>query len=73
MAMVVMINDYMNFRTSMNVKQKVTLSLYRHGGANGENYSAYSSLISSLDEGEWSASRPGRALLPRKGPPVPIG
>jgi hypothetical protein len=22
--------------------------------------------------GEWSASRPGRTLLPRKGPPVPI-
>jgi hypothetical protein len=23
--------------------------------------------------GEWSASRPGRALAPGKGPPVPIG
>jgi hypothetical protein len=23
--------------------------------------------------GEWSASRPGRALPPLKGPPVPIG
>jgi hypothetical protein len=23
--------------------------------------------------GEWSASRPGRALTPGKGPPVPIG
>jgi hypothetical protein len=26
-----------------------------------------------LDGGEWSASRPGRALPPGKGPPVPIG
>jgi hypothetical protein len=26
----------------------------------------------SLHEGEWSAWRPGRALLPGKGPPVPI-
>jgi hypothetical protein len=24
-------------------------------------------------EGEWSESRPGRALPPGKGPPVPIG
>jgi hypothetical protein len=27
--------------------------------------------ISALDRGEWSASRPGRALAPGKGPPVP--
>jgi hypothetical protein len=27
---------------------------------------------SALDGGEWSASRPGRALPPGKGPPVPI-
>jgi hypothetical protein len=26
-----------------------------------------------LDGGEWSASRPGRALPPGKGPPVPVG
>jgi hypothetical protein len=26
----------------------------------------------ALDGGEWSASRPGRALPPVKGPPVPI-
>jgi hypothetical protein len=35
-------------------------------------YSAYSFLTSALDRGEWSASRPGRALLPGKGPPVHI-
>jgi hypothetical protein len=31
-------------------------------------YSSYS--FSTLDGGEWSASRPGRALAPGKGPPV---
>jgi hypothetical protein len=35
-------------------------------------YSSYSFTTSALDGGEWSASRPGRALPPEKGPPVPI-
>jgi hypothetical protein len=35
-------------------------------------YSSYSFLTSALNGGEWSASRPGRALAPRKGPPVHI-
>jgi hypothetical protein len=35
-------------------------------------YSSYSFLTSALDGGEWSASRPCRALSPGKGPPVPI-
>jgi hypothetical protein len=35
-------------------------------------YSSYSFTTLAEDEGEWSASRPGRALPPRKGPPVPI-
>jgi hypothetical protein len=34
--------------------------------------SSYSFLTSAVDGGEWSASRPGRALLPGKGSPVPI-
>jgi hypothetical protein len=38
----------------------------------GEEYSSCSFLTSALDWGEWSASRPGRALPPGKGPPVPI-
>jgi hypothetical protein len=38
----------------------------------GEMYSSYSFLTSALDGGEWSASRPGRALPLGKGPPVPI-
>jgi hypothetical protein len=41
----------------------------RHGGAWGErSYSSYSFLTSSLDGGEWSASRPGRALLRERAP-----
>jgi hypothetical protein len=38
-----------------------------------EVYSSYSFTTSALDGGEWSASLPGRALPPGKGPPVPIG
>jgi hypothetical protein len=34
-------------------------------------YSSYS--FTTLDGGEWSTSRPGRALLPGKGPPLPTG
>jgi hypothetical protein len=36
-------------------------------------YSSSSFLTSALYGGEWSASRPGRALPPGKEPPVPIG
>jgi hypothetical protein len=44
-----------------------------HGGAWGERrHRSYSFLTLALDRGEWSASRPGRALPPGKGPPVPI-
>jgi hypothetical protein len=35
-------------------------------------YSSYSFTTSALDGGEWSASLPGLALPPGKGPPVPI-
>jgi hypothetical protein len=35
-------------------------------------YSSYSFSTSALDGGKWSASRPGRALPPGEGPPVPI-
>jgi hypothetical protein len=38
----------------------------------GEEYNSYSFTTSALHGGEWSASRPGRALPPGKGPPVPI-
>jgi hypothetical protein len=35
-------------------------------------YSSYSFTTSAVDRGELSASLPGRALPPGKGPPVPI-
>jgi hypothetical protein len=35
-------------------------------------YSSYSFSTPTLDGGDWLASRPGRALPPGKGPPVPI-
>jgi hypothetical protein len=35
-------------------------------------YSSYSFSTTALDEGEWSASRPGRALDPGKGPSLSI-
>jgi hypothetical protein len=47
--------------------------LTRRGGALGERrYSSYALLTSALKGGEWLASRPGRALLLQKQPPVPI-
>jgi hypothetical protein len=46
---------------------KVKLSCYRHEGAKRERRSSfYSFLISALERGRWSASRPSRALPPRK-------
>jgi hypothetical protein len=55
-------------------KKKVRLSRYMPWRRMGERrYSSYSYLTSAPDGGEWSASRPSRALPPGKGPPVPIG
>jgi hypothetical protein len=65
--------DGYEFLTS-TVKVKVKLSRYtpwRHMGE--RRYSSYSFSTSALDGGEWSASRPGRALPPGKEHPVPIG
>jgi hypothetical protein len=39
----------------------------------GERRSSFYSMTSTLDRGEWSASRPGRALPPGKGISVRIG
>jgi hypothetical protein len=45
---------------------------YRRAGAKGEmRYISCSFLTSALDRGEWPASRPGRALAPGIGLPVP--
>jgi hypothetical protein len=55
--------------------KKVKHSYYkpwrRLGG--GRRYSSYSFSTLALDGSERSASRPGRALPPGKGSPVPIG
>jgi hypothetical protein len=49
------------------------MSRYHHADAKGERkYSSYSCLTSALDGDEWSASRPGCSLPPRKGPTIPI-
>jgi hypothetical protein len=53
-------------------KKKSTPATY-HGGAWGERKcSSYSFTTPALDEGEWSASRPGLALPPGKGPWYPL-
>jgi hypothetical protein len=63
------VNSYSDtFRLDYDLKNKtVPLPPCRRQG--GEEYSF---LTSTLDVGEWLASRPGRALSPEKGPPVPI-
>jgi hypothetical protein len=49
------------------------LSHYSQEGAYGDRmYRSYLLMTSALDGCEWSASRPGRALPPEKGPPVSI-
>jgi hypothetical protein len=54
----------------LRVQGKVKLSRYTPWRRLGERrYSSYSFMTSALDEGEWSASRTGGALLPGKGPP----
>jgi hypothetical protein len=60
-----------NISSIIVLKSSPTTHLYR---LNGERmYSSYSFKTSALDGGEWSASRPGRALPPREGSPRPIG
>jgi hypothetical protein len=58
---------------SISGLKKLKLSRYTSRRRLGESRcSSYSFSILALDEGEWSASRPGRALPPGKGSPVPI-
>jgi hypothetical protein len=58
------------FEDGKKVKQSTTL-LWRRRGV--MMYSSYSFKTSALVGGEWSASRPGRALPPGKVPQVLIG
>jgi hypothetical protein len=55
------------------VSHKKSCSATRHEDAREKRrYSSYSFTTSAVDGGEWSASRPGRALAAGKRPPVPI-
>jgi hypothetical protein len=63
----------LSVKTTHKHTYKVKQSRYTPWKRLGERrYSSYSFTTSALDGGEWSASRPDRALLPGKGPPVPI-
>jgi hypothetical protein len=53
-------------------KDKVVPLRFIEAHLGKRRYSSYSFLTSALEGGEWSASRPGRALPPDKEPPVPI-
>jgi hypothetical protein len=56
----------------MKLQAKKAIPLHATKALGGERrYISYSFSTSALDGGEWSASRPGRALAPAKGPPVP--
>jgi hypothetical protein len=61
-------------KTPINFLLKTSLSsptthLWRHRGE--RKYSSYPFLTSALDSGEWSVSRPGRAVVLGRGPLVP--
>jgi hypothetical protein len=58
---------------SKRLPKAKAVPLHTTEGAWGERrYSSHSFSTSALDGGEWSESRPGRALAPGKEPPVPI-
>jgi hypothetical protein len=57
-------------RVSASIVKQSRYTLWRRLGE--EEYSSYSFTTSALDGGEWSASRPSRALPPENRPPVPI-
>jgi hypothetical protein len=60
------------FKTGLTYHKSKAVPLHAMKVLGGEEiYSTYS-FTTTLDGGEWSASRPGRALAPGQGPPVPI-
>jgi hypothetical protein len=63
--------QYIGLASSPKKAKAVPLHAMKALGG-GEEHSSYSYSTSALDGGEWSASRPGRALAPEKGPLVPI-
>jgi hypothetical protein len=57
---------FLFLKSTLNISP--TTHLWRRRGQ--KMCSSYLFTTSALDAGEWLASRPGRALLPGKGPPV---
>jgi hypothetical protein len=55
----------------LNISKAAPLHAMKVPGGRRDN--TYPFTTSALDGGEWSASRPVRALTPGKRPPVPIG
>jgi hypothetical protein len=53
-------------------KQSKAVPQHNMEAQGGEEVYSYSYMTSALHGGEWSASRPCRALPPGKGHPVPI-
>jgi hypothetical protein len=61
------------FKEITRMVKKQSSPSARHGGAwGGEEVQLYSFLTSALDGGEWSASRPCRALPWGKDPRYPL-
>jgi hypothetical protein len=56
----------------LNPNSKMLTKRCHEGAWMERRYSSYSFSTSALDGREWSESRPGRALAPGKGSPVPI-
>jgi hypothetical protein len=56
----------------LNLNPKGVPQHTNEGGWGRRGYTSYSFSNSALDGSELSASRPGRALALRKGPPVPV-
>jgi hypothetical protein len=64
---------YTIYKCDKEMKLKLSHYTLRRRFEGERRYSSYLHSTSALDEGEWSASLPGRALASGKGPPVPTG
>jgi hypothetical protein len=65
-----LISLYLFLESRLKNKSCPTTHLWRSRGK--RRYSSYSFSTSALNGDEWSASLPGLAIPPGKGPPVPI-
>jgi hypothetical protein len=68
-----MLSDVRKSVTAAFTNKSKAVPLHAMEALGGERrYSSYSFFTSALDGDEWSASRPGRALPPGKGPRYPL-